>query len=649
MCVFRNPKPQNEIDFAQFLYAYLDVETREPNITKTELLVEDSDLTSIENTKYNFLDEEVFLKKVNFASGRSVAVIGGSKINKKSVDEDLEAIIGRNLINDYVQHISPLTHYGQIILCAPLLYSFAPESGNKRLGGGGCLFLLNNDKELNERLLRELYLLSFKICSLVLVTLDVASVSVRQETKVVESRFIQAVQHSNLSSADKESLQEKVAEIVEDRLANIFSKKVIRKSASDIQLFEELKEFAKTDIPILITGATGVGKEFISREIAEMSSRDDDLIRTINCATFANESLLMSELFGHVKGAFTGADRHRLGLILEASGYISDGTQGGQGKGGSQGTKPYQKWLKDKNGQELGNPIRAYNGEWCYSFPSGNVGGTLILDEVAELTSPAQAALLRVLDGLPFKPVGYEGPGFLPNVRVISITNDEEKLRTEFRKDLLARIEGCHVIIDSLEKRQETVEEVIIETINKMSFRESDGTTNQHHFTIDNSTLKHILKDLSEFKGGMRELIWMVQRACVYARMQGSAILQMEHLVKAQKRGFLWNAPLISKDGTGVNENEKVKALREKIIQTFRDAETTLNAYWDYNEFKNKVKELKKGNLEKAKKIDCITKIQHSLDGCSTEIYNDVFNYNDTAKAKGTIEKFIKRKVQEIK
>jgi len=169
-------------------------------------------------------------------------------------------------------------------------------------------------------------------------------------------------------------------------------------------IFEVLRRVAPTNISVLIEGRSGTGKELLARAIHNNSPRKDKPFRPINCAGLT-ETLLESELFGHVKGAFTGSTGDRKGLFE----------------------------IADK--------------------------GTLLLDEIGDMPLNMQAKLLRVLeDGLVF-PVGSHKP-VVVDVRIISATNqDLTKLIEEkkFRQDLYFRIKGVSVSLPGLRDRAEDI------------------------------------------------------------------------------------------------------------------------------------------------------------------------------------------------
>jgi two-component system response regulator HydG len=182
---------------------------------------------------------------------------------------------------------------------------------------------------------------------------------------------------------------------------------VISRSPVMRRVFHILRRVAPTDISVLIEGESGTGKELTARAVHNNSRRHQKPFRPVNCAGLS-ESILESELFGHVKGAFTGAATDRKGLFEAA----------------------------DK--------------------------GTLFLDEIGDMPLSMQAKLLRVLEDGIVVPVGSNKPVKV-DVRVISATNHdlahlvEEK---KFRQDLYFRIKGVSVTIPPLRSRPEDIEEL---------------------------------------------------------------------------------------------------------------------------------------------------------------------------------------------
>jgi len=174
------------------------------------------------------------------------------------------------------------------------------------------------------------------------------------------------------------------------------------------QVFAMIERVAQVDFPVLIQGETGSGKELTAREIHLHSPRRDGPFLAVNCAEF-NETLLESELFGHVKGAFTGAAGDKKGLF-----EITD-------------------------------------------------GGTLFLDEVENMSAGMQAKLLRVLEDQQIRPVGGRGP-IRVDVRIVSATNQdlESMIREgEFREDLFHRLNVIHLELPPLRRRLEDLPRLV--------------------------------------------------------------------------------------------------------------------------------------------------------------------------------------------
>ncbi len=176
---------------------------------------------------------------------------------------------------------------------------------------------------------------------------------------------------------------------------------IIGTSPAMRHLLELAKRVARTDASVLISGESGTGKELIARHIHRHSGRAKGPFVAINCAAIP-ETLIESELFGHAKGAFSGAMASRKGVFVEAE------------------------------------------------------NGTLLLDEIGEMPINVQAKLLRVLQERTVRPVG--GTGEKPvNVRLISTTNrdlSEEVGNNQFREDLFFRINVVHLQPPPLRERQ---------------------------------------------------------------------------------------------------------------------------------------------------------------------------------------------------
>ena len=170
-------------------------------------------------------------------------------------------------------------------------------------------------------------------------------------------------------------------------------------------LDEDLRDAARSDAKVLITGESGVGKELAARTIHAFSARSSGPLVALNSAGVP-DTLLESELFGHVRGSFTGAYRDRPGLF------------------------------------ELAR------------------GGTVFLDEVGEMSLRMQSLLLRFLETGEIQPVGSDRPRTRVDVRVIAMTNRrlvDQMAAKAFREDLYYRLNVIHIIVPPLRERREDV------------------------------------------------------------------------------------------------------------------------------------------------------------------------------------------------
>jgi two-component system response regulator AtoC len=170
------------------------------------------------------------------------------------------------------------------------------------------------------------------------------------------------------------------------------------------ELYELAARAARTTLPVLVSGETGSGKELVIRALHELSPRGAGPFKTVNCATIPPQ-LIESFLFGHERGAFTGADRQVAGIFEQAR------------------------------------------------------GGTVFLDEVAELTPQAQAALLRVLEQHRFTRLGSTRELDV-DVRVLSATHRDLSSMVaarEFREDLLFRLDALSLRLPPLRERTEEI------------------------------------------------------------------------------------------------------------------------------------------------------------------------------------------------
>jgi transcriptional regulator with GAF, ATPase, and Fis domain len=222
-------------------------------------------------------------------------------------------------------------------------------------------------------------------------------------------------------------------------------------------VLDNVRRVAATDATVLITGETGTGKELIARAIHSSSPRKEKPLIKINCAALP-AGLVESELFGHEKGAFTGAIARRVGRF------------------------------------ELAH------------------GGTIFLDEIGDLPADAQAKLLRVLQEREFDRVGGTAP-IQADVRVLAATNRDllEAVREKtFREDLYYRLSVFPLQLPPLRDRKEDIPPLALFLVNKVAARigkRIDG--------IDKGTMRRLIA--YPWPGNVRELENVIERAVILA------------------------------------------------------------------------------------------------------------------------------------
>ena len=216
--------------------------------------------------------------------------------------------------------------------------------------------------------------------------------------------LIEKSRHALRIARDKKS--DRVVQITEDARRMMLSdkKEIIVRSEKMKELFDLVERIAKSTITVLIQGETGVGKEVVAEAIHTKSDRSDKPLVCLNCAALT-ETLLESELFGHEKGSFTGADQTKIGLFETAN------------------------------------------------------GGTIFLDEIGEMPQKTQAKLLRVLQAKKIMRVG-SNKEIDTDVRVVAATNrklEEQVEKKLFREDLFYRLNAATVTIPPLRERKEEI------------------------------------------------------------------------------------------------------------------------------------------------------------------------------------------------
>ncbi|MCL2066079.1 MAG: sigma 54-interacting transcriptional regulator [Treponema sp.] len=248
-------------------------------------------------------------------------------------------------------------------------------------------------------------------------------------------------------------------QILQDRLnTNQSFHTMIVKSPMILEIIEIIDRVAKTDSSVLILGESGVGKELFAERIHLQSPRSGFPFIRVNCAALP-EGLLESELFGHVKGAFTNAVANRQGRFEMAD------------------------------------------------------GGTIFLDEIGDLPLPLQAKLLRVIQERSFEKVGSDSTVTV-NVRILAATNkdiEKQVANGEFRGDLYYRLNVLPIYIPPLRQRPEDIPELANHFLAKFireTKKQFDGFTEE--------ALEEILT--YSWPGNIRELENCIERACVIGK-----------------------------------------------------------------------------------------------------------------------------------
>lgn len=243
-----------------------------------------------------------------------------------------------------------------------------------------------------------------------------------------------------------------------DQLSRQYSfDNIIGKSLAMTQVFESIRKIAETDISVLVSGASGTGKELIAQSIHAHSRRAQGAFVPINCGALP-EHLVESEIFGYEKGAFTGAARSKPGLLEEAD------------------------------------------------------GGTFFMDEIGELPLPLQVKFLRVLEDGRFRRLGSNQEREV-NVRLVCATNrdlEQQVEEGEFREDLFYRINTFPIHLPPLRERRDDIPLLADHYLQRYAEK------NDREVSVISPEAMHMLM-AHEWRGNVRELQNVIERALVLA------------------------------------------------------------------------------------------------------------------------------------
>jgi len=301
------------------------------------------------------------------------------------------------------------------------------------------------------------------------------------------------------------------------------SDQIIGKSKAMQEVYKLIGQVAESDVTVLIRGESGTGKELVARAIYQYSRRKEGPFLAINCAAIP-ETLLESELFGHEKGAFTGASKKRIGKF-----------------------------------------------EQCNK-------GTILLDEVGDMTLSTQAKILRVLQEGEFERIGGNET-IRVDVRVLASTNRKlEELIKEgkFREDLYYRLKIMTIVLPPLRERKEDIQE-LTEYFFHLYNRQLDTQVSY----IDPSIFKKLLS--YTWPGNVRELANTVKRGLILAK--GDVLTEEEIVFDVENEAVSF-----------ADEQELEKSLKKMLDPLFLD----ILRFWGTGLHSNLLEKVEKFLIQKA-------------------------------------------------
>ena len=285
-----------------------------------------------------------------------------------------------------------------------------------------------------------------------------------------------------------------IKELHKEIAKQYFFQDILGRSKSMLELFQILPDISQSDATVLIEGESGTGKELFAAAIHNLSSRKQKPLIKVNCAALP-ETLLESELFGYKKGAFTDAKRDKPGRFRQAH------------------------------------------------------GGTILLDEIGDMSKGTQVKLLRVLEQKEYEPLGSTKTEKV-DVRIIAATNRdlmEMMHRREFREDLFFRLNVIRLIIPPLRERREDIPLLLDHFIDRINLKQSKQIKK-----ISPSAMK-ILLDY-DFPGNVRELENIIEHAIILTKGIEIQPRNLPSYLKSKERESLARANISEEQDLAVLE-----------------------------------------------------------------------------------------------
>lgn len=353
---------------------------------------------------------------------------------------------------------------------------------------------------------------------------------------------------------------------------------IVYRSKKIAKIIDLIQKVAPEKATVLITGESGSGKELVARAIHNISGRRDKNFVAVNCAALS-ETLLESELFGHVKGAFTNA-------------------------------------VQDKQGR----------------FEAAD-GGTIFLDEIGETSENFQVKLLRVLQTGEFEKVG-SSKSLKTDARIVAATNknlEELVKQRKFREDLYYRLNVIKIELPPLRERKEDI------SILADHFIKNENS----NFTLSDAVIEQL--ENNDWKGNVRELESVIKRAAIFAKSEKREIIKLGDLPDELSKGAKENieqliiTSLREKRFSHSSINETAKELgnlnRTVVSENFRGIffRTYVNSNYDFNSAVTEIA----GTIE----TDTVSKVASKAETYLSNIRKDLngFVISDFEKAKETI------------